>query len=108
MKRIEAIISPTALEAVREGLKAAGIVGRMIVTPVCGLQRTSAPSTPSPMLNRDLVRSLKVEIIASDHLTCKAINAIFDYTCSQKKGLAVGQITVLPVETTLQIGVEET
>src|ERR1700739_2661040 len=101
MKRIEAIISPAALEAVREGLKVAGIVGRMIVTPVCGLQRTSAPSTPSPMLNRDLVRSLKVEIIVSDHLTCKAINAIFDYTCSQKKGLAVGQITVLPVETTL-------
>lgn len=106
MKKIEAIISPKNLEGVQEGLKAAGIVGRLMVTAVCRLQRSCAPSAPDLSLDRDLVRSLKVELIVSDYLTCKAINAIFDYTCSQEKDLAVGQITVLPIETTLQIGEE--
>jgi hypothetical protein len=31
MKKIEAIVSPTKFEAAREGLKAAGIVGRLVV-----------------------------------------------------------------------------
>ena len=38
MKKIEAIISPTKLEAVREGLRTTGIVGRLVITPVRCLQ----------------------------------------------------------------------
>jgi nitrogen regulatory protein PII len=106
MKKIEAIISPTKFEAVREGLNAAGIVGRLIVTTVCGLQRPSTLSAPGPESNKNLVRSIKVEVIVSDQLARKAVNAIFDYMCSEKEDHAVGQITVLDIETTLPIGAE--
>jgi nitrogen regulatory protein PII len=101
MKKIEAIVSSTKFEAVRDGLKAAGIVGRLVVTPVCGFQRHSTLSAPA--LESD-VRSIKIELIVSDQLTRKAVNTVFDYMCSEKDEHAVGQITVLDIETTLPIG----
>ncbi|MGA8655999.1 MAG: P-II family nitrogen regulator [Chthoniobacterales bacterium] len=106
MKKIEAIVSPTKFEAVREGLRAAGIVGDLVVTSVCGLQRPSIWSAPGRDSNKDLVRSIKVEVIVSDKLARKAVNAIFDYMCSEKEDHAGGQITVLDIETTLPIGAE--
>jgi nitrogen regulatory protein PII len=106
MKKIEAIVSPAKYEVVREGLKAAGIVGRLVVTPVCGLQRSSNPSVPGQMADNDLVRSIKVEVIVSDQLARKAVNTVFDYMCSEKEEHAVGQITVLDIETTLPIGAD--
>jgi nitrogen regulatory protein PII len=104
MKKIEAIVCPTKFEAVRAGLKAAGIVGRLIITSVCGLQRSSAVSVASPESDTDLVRRIKIEVIVSDQLARKAVNAVFDYMCSGKDDHAVGQITVLDIETTLPIG----
>jgi hypothetical protein len=47
MKKIEAIIAPTEFEAVREGLRAAGILARLVITPACGLQCFSAFSSPA-------------------------------------------------------------
>jgi nitrogen regulatory protein PII len=102
MKKIEAIILPANVEAVREGLKAAGVLARLVVTPVCGLQRSSVLSNRDPEPNHGFIRALKV--IVSDHLVRKAANAIFDYSCFVKEGIAIGQITVLNVETTLPIG----
>jgi nitrogen regulatory protein PII len=55
-------------------------------------------------LNRDLIPTLKIGVIVSDSMAPKAVNAIFDYTYSAKNGPAVGQITVLDIETTLPIG----
>jgi nitrogen regulatory protein PII len=106
MKKIEAIIAPTEFEAVREGLRAAGILARLVITPACGLQRSSAFSSPEVALNRNLIRTLKIEMIVSDRMAREAVNTIFDYTCSVKNGPAVGQITVLDIETTLPIGTE--
>jgi nitrogen regulatory protein P-II 1 len=106
MKKIEAIVSPTKFEAVREGLKAAGIVGRLVVTPVCGFQRSSTLSAPGPESDNDLVRSIKVEVIVSDQLARKAVNTVFDYMCSEKEEHAIGQITILDIETTLPIGTD--
>jgi nitrogen regulatory protein PII len=106
MKKIEAIIAPTEFEAVREGLRAAGILAGLVITPACGLQRSFALSSPGAALNRDLIRTLKIEVIVSDRMARKAVNAIFDYMCSAKNGPAVGQITVLEIETTLPIGTE--
>jgi nitrogen regulatory protein PII len=57
-------------------------------------------------LNRDLIPTLKIGVIVSDSMAPKAVNAIFDYTYSAKNGPAVGQITVLDIETTLPIGTE--
>jgi nitrogen regulatory protein PII len=104
MKKIEATISPTKFEAVREGLKAAGIVGRLVVTPVCGPQRSCILSAPGLESDNDLFRTIKIEAIVSDQLARKAVNAVFDYMCSGKEEQAVGQITLFDVETTLQIG----
>ena len=50
MKKIEAIIAPTEFEAVREGLRAAGILARLVITPACGLQCSSAFSSPGAAL----------------------------------------------------------
>ena len=104
MKKIEAIILPANVEAVREGLKATGIVARLVVMPVCGLQRCSVLSGRDPEPNRDFIRALKVEVIVSDRLVPTAVNAIFDYSGFAKGGITVGQITVLNIETTLAIG----
>jgi nitrogen regulatory protein PII len=104
MKKIEAIVSPTKFEAVRDGLEAAGIVGRLVVTPVWGLQRRASLSAPALESDDDLVRSIKIEVIVSDKLARKAVNTVFDYMCSEKEEHAVGQITVLDIETTLPIG----
>jgi nitrogen regulatory protein PII len=106
MKKIEAIVSPTKFEAVRGGLEAAGIVGRVVVMPVCGLQRSSNLSVPGQKADDDLVRSIKIEVIVPDLLVRKAVNTVFDYMCSDKEGHAVGQITVLDIETTLPIGMD--
>jgi nitrogen regulatory protein PII len=104
MKKIEAIILPANVEAVREGLKAAGVLARLVVTPVCGLQRSSVLSNRDAEPNHGFIRALKVEVIVSDQLVRKAANAIFDYSCFVKEGIGIGQITVLNVETTLPIG----
>ena len=106
MKKIEAVVSPAKFEVVREGLKAAGIVGRLVVTPVCGLQRSSHLSAPDLQTDNDLVRSIKVEVIVSDQLARKAVSTVFDYMCSEKEEHSVGQITVLDIETTLPIGTD--
>jgi nitrogen regulatory protein PII len=106
MKKIAAIIAPTEFEAVRDGLRAAGILADLAITPACGLQRSSTFSPLGAALNRDLIRTLKIEVIVSDRMARKAVNAIFDYICSGKNGPAVGQITVLEIETTLPIGTE--
>ena len=106
MKKIEAIVSPAKFEVVREGLKAAGIVGRLVVTPVCGLQRSFALSKPVLEGDDDLVRSIKIEVIVSDQLARKAVNTVFDCMCSDREEHTVGQITVLDIETTLPIGTD--
>ena len=106
MKKIEAIVSPTKVEAVREGLRAAGIVGPLVVTSVCNLQRPSTLSAPGLDAANELVQSIKVEVIVSDQLARKAVNAVFDYLCAEKEDHAVGQITVSDIEATLPIGGE--
>lgn len=106
MKKIEAIVSPTKFEAVREGLKAAGIVGRLVVTPGCGLQRSSTLSAPGLESDNDLVRSIKIEAIVSDQLAYKAVNTVFDYMFSEKEEHAIGQINIFDIETTLPIGAD--
>src|SRR6266404_290906 len=103
MKKIAAIIAPTEFEAVRDGLRTAGILADLVITPACGKQRSSTFSSLGAALNRDLIRTLKIEVIVSDRMARKAVNAIFDYICSGKNGPAVGQITVLEIETTLPI-----
>ena len=106
MKKIEAIVSPAKFEAVREGLKAAGIVGRLVVTPVCGFQRSCSPSAPVLKPDDDLVRRIKIEVIVSDQLARRAVNTVFDYMPSDKEEYAVGQITVFDIETTMPIGTD--
>ena len=54
----------------------------------------------------ELVQSIKVEVIVSDQLARKAVNAIFNYMCLEQEGRAVGQITVSDIETTLPIGAD--
>jgi hypothetical protein len=61
-------------------------------------------SVASPESDTDLVRSIKIEVIVSDQLARKAVSAVFDHMCSGKDDHAVGQITVLDIETTLPIG----
>jgi nitrogen regulatory protein PII len=104
MKKIEAIVCPTEFEVVRNGLKAAWIAGRLVVTPVRCFQRRSTLSATALESDDDLVRGIKIEVIVSDQLARKAANTLFDCMCSGKDEHAVGQITVLDIETTLPIG----
>jgi hypothetical protein len=73
-------------------------------TPVCGLHRSSALSALGLESENDFVRDIKIEVIIPDRLARKAVNAVFDYVCSEKEGQPVRPITVLDIDTTVPIG----
>jgi hypothetical protein len=73
MKKIEAIIAPTEFEAVREGLRAAGILCSPGHHAGMGTPILSAFSSPGAALNRDLISTLKIGVIVSDSMAPKAV-----------------------------------
>jgi nitrogen regulatory protein P-II 1 len=77
VKRIEAIIRPYRLEAVKDALSRAGVEG-LTVTEVSGLGRQK--SHPSQYRGNDhphsLIPKIRVEIVVSEAIVSDAIEAI--------------------------------
>ena len=102
MKKIEAIIKPFKLDAVREALARAGIEG-MTVTEVYGFGHQKG----QPWLFRgvkhavDLLPKLKIELSVADALASPAVEAIM--RAARTGRIGDGKIFVLPVTEAIHI-----
>ncbi len=77
MKKIECIIRPTKLSAVKDALEAAGIRG-MTVTEVvgCGLQKGRTEIYRGSEYSINLLPKLKLELIVPDHMLDRVVDEI--------------------------------
>ncbi len=102
MRKIEAIIKPFKLDEVKEALHGIGIQG-MTVTEVKGFGRQKGHTE----LYRgaeyvvDFLPKIKIEIVVSDELADKTVQAIVEAANTGRIG--DGKIFVLPVEETIRI-----
>lgn len=102
MKKIEAIIKPFKLDAVRDALSDIGITG-MTVSEVKGFGRQKGHTEiyRDAEYAVDFLPKVKVEIVLSDEQVERAVETIVESARSGKIG--DGKIFVLPVEEVIRI-----
>lgn len=102
MKKIEAIIKPFKLEAVKDALTDIGITG-MTVSEVKGYGRQKGHKEMyrGAEYNVDFNPKIKIELVLAAELVDKVVNAIRDAANTEKIG--DGKIFVLPVEDVLRV-----
>lgn len=107
MKLIIAVIKPFKLEEVKEGLMEIGVEG-MTVTEVKGFGRQKGHTEMyrGSEYTVDFLPKVRIEIVTSDDLAAKAVNAIVARAKTGKIG--DGKVFVLPVEQAIRIRTEET
>ncbi|PTY05830.1 P-II family nitrogen regulator [Opitutaceae bacterium EW11] len=106
MKLIIAIIKPFKLEEVKTALSEVGVEG-MTVTEVKGFGRQKGHTEiyRGSEYTVDFLPKVKIELVVSDELTGKVIEAV---TRSAKTGkIGDGKIFVVPVEDAIRIRTEE-
>jgi nitrogen regulatory protein P-II 1 len=102
MKKIEAIVKPFKLDEVKEALQGVGIQG-MTVTEVKGFGRQKGHTE----LYRgaeyvvDFLPKIKIELVVSDELADKAVQAIVEAANTGRIG--DGKIFVLDIEEAIRI-----
>ena len=102
MRKIEAVIKPFKLDEVKEALHGVGIQG-MTVTEVKGFGRQKGHTE----LYRgaeyvvDFLPKIKIEIVVSDELADKTVQAIVEAANTGRIG--DGKIFVLPLEEAIRI-----
>ena len=102
MKKIEAIIKPFKLEAVKDALTEIGITG-MTVSEVKGYGRQKGHKEMyrGAEYNVDFNPKIKIELVLAADLVGKVVDAIRDAANTEKIG--DGKIFVLPVEDVLRV-----
>ena len=102
MKKIEALIKPFKLDAVRDALSDIGITG-MTVSEVKGFGRQKGHTEiyRDAEYAVDFLPKVKVEIVLSDEQVERAVETIVESARSGKIG--DGKIFVLPVEEVIRI-----
>ena len=107
MKKIEAIVKPFKLDEVKEGLNDIGIQG-ITVSEVKGFGRQKGHTE----LYRgaeyvvDFLPKIKLEIIVSDDMVAKVVEAI--QTAAKTGRIGDGKIFITPVEEVVRIRTGET
>jgi nitrogen regulatory protein PII len=105
MKKIEAVIDPTALDAVKLHLADAGIDGRLTVTEVNGIESLGRFYELGTTSQDQWKPCLKVDLIVSDRQTQSTVNIILQHANLVGSG-GGGHINVLSLDATLEIGAE--
>ncbi len=102
MKKVEAIIRPAMLEAVKEALGKHGING-MTVTHVtgCGLQKGKTEVYRGSQYTIDLLPKVKIEIVVPDRDIEAAINLISKE--ARTGSIGDGKIFIYNVENAIRI-----
>ena len=107
MKKVEAIVKPFKLDEVKEGLNDIGIQG-ITVSEVKGFGRQKGHTE----LYRgaeyvvDFLPKIKLEIIVSDDMVSKVVDAI--QTAAKTGRIGDGKIFITPVEEVVRIRTGET
>ena len=106
MKLIIAIIKPFKLEEVKDALSSIGIEG-MTVTEVKGFGRQKGHTEiyRGSEYTVDFLPKVKIEIVVTDELVAKAIDAIVKAAKTGKIG--DGKVFVLPIEEAVRIRTDE-
>ena len=106
MKLIISIIKPFKLEEVKDALSAIGIEG-MTVTEVKGFGRQKGHTEiyRGSEYTVDFLPKVKIEIVVTDELVTKAIEAIVKAAKTGKIG--DGKVFVLPIEEAVRIRTDE-
>jgi nitrogen regulatory protein PII len=106
MKLIIAIIKPFKLEEVKDALSSIGIEG-MTVTEVKGFGRQKGHTEiyRGSEYTVDFLPKVKIEIVVTDELVTKAIDAIVKAAKTGKIG--DGKVFVLPIEEAVRIRTDE-
>ena len=106
MKLIIAIIKPFKLEEVKESLSSIGVEG-MTVTEVKGFGRQKGHTEiyRGSEYTVDFLPKVKIEIVVSDELVAKAVDAIAKAAKTGKIG--DGKVFVLAVEEAVRIRTDE-
>ena len=107
MKKIEAIIDPAALDAIKLHLAEAGIDGRLTVTEASGLENLGRFYQHETTAENPWKPCLRIDLIVSDRQTESAVNIML-----RQANLAGGQgtsgyINILSLDATLKISTEE-
>jgi nitrogen regulatory protein P-II 1 len=102
MKKIEAIIKPSKLDEVKDGLSRLGVKG-MTVTEVkgCGRQGGHTEVYRGAEYQIDLLPKVKIEIVIDSELVPQAIGLIQEK--ARTGDIGDGKIFVTPVETVVRI-----
>ena len=97
MKKVEAIIKPFKLDALKEGLAPLGIHG-MTVSEVKGFgrQRGHSEIYRGAEYTVDFIPKLKVEIVVDEDMEDKVVEAVMAHAKTGQIG--DGKVFVLPVE----------
>jgi nitrogen regulatory protein P-II 1 len=105
MKKIEAIIQPSKLEAVKEALNEVG-VSRLTVSDVQGFGRQKGHTDVfrGQEYEINFIRKVKLEIVVNDTFLEPAIEVILKIARSEEEGkIGDGKIFILPVEEVIRV-----
>ena len=102
MKKIEAIIKPYKLDAVKEALSSAGVLG-MTVTEVRGFGRQKGHTElyRGAEYKVDFVPKIKLELLVDDSAAAGAIEVVM--AAARTGEIGDGKIFVLPVDDAVRI-----
>ena len=102
MRKLESIIRPHLLDAVKNALQEAGVVG-MTVTEVKGFgrQKGHTETYRGSEYRVDFLPKVKIEIVLSEELVDPAVEAILKAAKTGKFG--DGKIFITPVEEVIRI-----
>jgi nitrogen regulatory protein P-II 1 len=102
MKKIEAVIIPSRVDAVRAELRRRGVCGELILTEVQHGDTDKHSITPDNGSADQLNERVKLELIVGDRQADKAVSVILRHalTDSHEPG---GHVTLLDVSEVLQI-----
>jgi nitrogen regulatory protein PII len=106
MKKIEAVIDPAALEAVKLHLVEAGIDGRLTVTEVKGIEKLGRLYELETASEDPWKPCLRIDLIVSDRQTQSAVNIFLRHANLADSGRGGGHVNILPLDATLEIGTE--
>ena len=107
VKKIEAIIDPAALDAVKLHLAQAGIDGRVTLTEVSGLENLGRFYQHEPTAENPWKPCLRIDLIVSDRQTESTVNIILRQANLAGGPGTTGHINVLSLDATLEISTEE-
>jgi nitrogen regulatory protein P-II 1 len=102
MKKIEAIIKPFKVDAVKEALSEAGAMG-LTVSEVKGVGRQKGHTElyRGAEYHVDLVPKVKIEVVVADEMVSRVLAAI--QQAARTGSIGDGKVFVLPVEEALRV-----